>query len=579
MREEYPRPELVRKQWMNLNGEWDFAFDFGVSGVEMYFFDNRNKGYRFAELAAQQFVKKINVPFCPESKLSGICYTNFIGACCYRKAVKIPSDWNGRIILHFEAAFHTTYVTVNGDYVGSHKGGYTPFSFDITECVKNGEAEIFVYCIGDSRNPRQPSGKQSMTKNSVLCTYTRCTGIWQTVWLECVPKTYLMKIKTDADLDNACLYAHLQFSLLGQKSIMLVASLNGKEMGRITARTTSKELTVRLPLNEVHPWSVGNPVLYDLKILVETEHGVDCAESYFGMRKLEWDDKGFLLNGKRICLRMVLDQGYYREGIYTAPTAEALVRDIEISQNLGFNGARLHQKVFERRFLYECDKRGYLVWDEYPNWGFDYTTDSGLQYYLNEWMETVERDYNHPCVVAWVPLNETYWDVFGRKASEDFTRQLYLETKRFDASRPCVDASGGWHVLTDIFDTHDYIQDSEKFKRCYAKFNDGEIYNQEEGYSNKYGGQMFCLSEYGAIRRGNEGEAAKSEEEFCKRFVSFADPFLSNSRMAGFWYTQLYDVEQEQNGLYDYDRNPRFSEETTNKICAALRKMSAVEKE
>lgn len=320
-------------------------------------------------------------------------------------------------------------------------------------------------------------------------------------------------------------------------------------------------------------------MLYDLKILVETEHGVDCVESYFGMRKLEWDNKGFLLNSKRICLRMVLDQGYYREGIYTAPTAEALVRDIEISQSLGFNGARLHQKVFERRFLYECDKRGYLVWDEYPNWGFDYTTDSGLQYYLNEWMETVERDYNHPCVVAWVPLNETYWDVFGRKASEDFTRQLYLETKRFDPSRPCVDASGGWHVLTDIFDTHDYIQDSEKFKRCYAKFNDGEIYNQEEGYSNKYGGQMFCLSEYGAIRLGNEDEAANSEEEFCKRFVSFVDTLMSNPRMAGFCYTQLYDVEQEQNGLYDYDRNPRFSEETTNKICAALRKMSAVEKE
>lgn len=576
MRNEYPRPELVRDKWLSLNGKWEFAFDFGASGTERYFYDGVR--FRFDELAARKFDREINVPFCPESKLSGIEYTDFIGACMYKKTVKIPSDWNGKIILRFEAAFYETHVVVNGKYLGSHSGGYTPFAFDVTDCIADGEANIFVYCSGDSRNPRQPSGKQSMTYNSMICTYTRSTGIWQSVWLECVPDVYVTKMKFDPDVDNSRLNAKLTFSARGKKKVTLTASYDGKEVGKATATTTTNEVIMQLPLDELRLWSIDEPNLYDLRVEVKSDRGCDEFSSYFGMRKIEWDNVGLILNGERVCMRTVLDQGYYPDGIYTAPTAEDLAKDIVLSQAVGFNGARLHERVFERRFLYECDKRGYIVWGEYPSWGFDWTVDGALEYYLGEWMESMERDYNHPALIGWAPLNETYWELFGRKPNLEFTKQLYIETKRFDSVRPCVDSSGGVHTLTDFYDTHEYFQDTAEFDGYYRSFKDGEIFETGES---RYAGQPYWLSEFGGIRLidGTGDTVCKTEAEFRERVLSFLRTLMANPRMCGFCYTQLYDIEQENTGLYNYDRSPKLSEETIRAFREQMTKIAEVEKQ
>ena len=575
MREEYPRPELRRDKWLTLNGEWDFAFDFGASGVDMYFYDDKNKNYRFSELSSLEFDKKINVPFCPESKLSGVEYTDFINACRYRKTVTIPEDWKGRILLHFEAAFYETHVMVNNKYAGVHRGGYTPFSFDITDYIQDGKATVFVYCSGDSRNPKQPSGKQSMAFHPSQCFYTRSTGIWAPVWLECVPEIYLTGIRLDSDIDNACINMKLRFSSLGKKKVTANAVLDGVTAGSKTVQTNLCETFIQLPLKVVSEWSIENPVLYDLKITLESECGTDEIYSYFGMRSIELDKRGVKLNGKRICMKMVLDQGYYSDGLYTAPTSEDFGKDIALAQALGFNGARLHQKVFERRYLYECDRRGYIVWGEYPSWGFDYTASDALQYFLGEWLEAVERDYNHPSIIGWCPLNEN-WDIFSRKQNDDFVRQIYIETKRIDSMRPCIDVSWNYHVKTDIFDTHDYESDENIFVKHYAQFEDEKIFDP---FGQQYNGEPFFLSEYGGIVLAdkNEGVQVASEAEWIRRFVLFTRTLLNNSRVAGFCYTQLYDVEHEKNGIYYYDRTPRFSKKTMSEIKKLLDKKAAIE--
>lgn len=580
MREEHPRPELVRENWLSLCGDWAFAFDFARMGTEQYFFDEVQN--RFAELAAQSFDRKIRVPFCPESELSGVNHTDFIGACMYKKSVCIPEGWEGRILLNFEAAFYETHVVVGGNYLGSHKGGYTPFSFDVTDCIQNGKADIFVYCLGDSRNPEQPSGKQAMVRYGKICMYTRCTGIWAPVWLECVPDVYVKSLETQADPDNGCVHARLAFGGNGNKDVTLRAFLHGKEVGNAAAHTTLNELRVCLPLSETALWSPDDPALYDLGIEVASGGKVDAVRSYFGLRKIEWDKHGLILNGKRLCLKMVLDQGYYPDGLYTAPDALSFARDIALAQELGFNGARPHQKVFERRYLYECDKRGFLVWGEYPDWGFDHSSSGALQVFLPEWLESVERDISHPCVIGWCPQNETYMEINGNKVRADFTRQVYLETKRRDPSRPCIDASGGVHFLTDWFDVHEYFQDTDEFAGYFGALEPGSNYAGDPDLP-------WFLSEYGGTWLREEtatddkkpdasSNAAPDEREFIRRFTAFADTLLSNPRVAGFCYTQLYDVEQEKNGLYRFDRSPRFSEKALRAFREALSRPAASEK-
>lgn len=555
-RSEHPDPQFQRKDWLNLNGEWDFEFDFG------------NSGLRAGVLEKDEWSRKINVPFCPESKLSGIEYTDFIAAVWYRKSVTVTeAQLEGRVLIHFGAVDYETYLYVNGEEAGYHKGGYTSFTFDITEFLTAGENVIAVNARDDVRDPLVPRGKQSELYNSHGCDYTRTTGIWQTVWLEFVPKAYVKSFKLFPDTVNATL--GVSAVVEGEGAFKAEAFYDGRLVGSFE-KTAAGFVSGDIKLSETHLWEVGCGRLYDLKITF----GGDEISSYFGLRDIRIDGYKVLINGKSVFQRLVLDQGFYADGIYTAPSDEALEKDIRLSLAVGFNGARLHQKVFEPRFLYHCDRLGYIVWGEFGNWGLDYSRDGALEAMLPQWCESVARDFNHPAIIGWCPFNET-WDRDGRKQNDELLRIIYRVTKQLDETRPCIDTSGNFHVETDIFDVHDYEQKVEIFKGNYDRLmTEGVLFEHFPDRQEYDGKKPAFVSEYGGIQwslgsRGDAwgyGNAPKSEQEFIDRYKGLTDALLDNERMFGFCYTQLYDIEQEQNGLYYYDRSPKFDPELFRKI-------------
>lgn len=555
-RSEHPDPQFQRKNWLNLNGEWDFEFDFG------------NSGLRAGVLEKDEWSRKINVPFCPESKLSGIEYTDFIAAVWYRKSVTVTeAQLEGRVLIHFGAVDYETYLYVNGEEAGYHKGGYTSFTFDITEFLTAGENVIAVNARDDVRDPLVPRGKQSELYNSHGCDYTRTTGIWQTVWLEFVPKAYVKSFKLFPDTVNATL--GVSAVVEGEGAFKAEAFYDGRLVGSFE-KTAAGFVSGDIKLSETHLWEVGCGRLYDLKITF----GGDEISSYFGLRDIRIDGYKVLINGKSVFQRLVLDQGFYADGIYTAPSDEALEKDIRLSLAVGFNGARLHQKVFEPRFLYHCDRLGYIVWGEFGNWGLDYSRDGALEAMLPQWCESVARDFNHPAIVGWCPFNET-WDRDGRKQNDELLRIVYRVTKQLDETRPCIDTSGNFHVETDIFDVHDYEQKVEIFKGNYDRLmTEGVLFEHFPDRQEYDGKKPAFVSEYGGIQwslgsRGDAwgyGNAPKSEQEFIDRYKGLTDALLDNERMFGFCYTQLYDIEQEQNGLYYYDRSPKFDPELFRRI-------------
>ena len=555
-RSEHPDPQFQRKDWLNLNGEWDFEFDFG------------NSGLRAGVLEKDEWSRKINVPFCPESKLSGIEYTDFIAAVWYRKSVTVTeAQLEGRVLIHFGAVDYETYLYVNGEEAGYHKGGYTSFTFDITEFLTAGENVIAVNARDDVRDPLVPRGKQSELYNSHGCDYTRTTGICQTVWLEFVPKAYVKSFKLFPDTVNATL--GVSAVVEGEGAFKAEAFYDGRLVGSFE-KTAAGFVSGDIKLSETHLWEVGCGRLYDLKITF----GGDEISSYFGLRDIRIDGYKVLINGKSVFQRLVLDQGFYADGIYTAPSDEALEKDIRLSLAVGFNGARLHQKVFEPRFLYHCDRLGYIVWGEFGNWGLDYSRDGALEAMLPQWCESVARDFNHPAIVGWCPFNET-WDRDGRKQNDELLRIIYRVTKQLDETRPCIDTSGNFHVETDIFDVHDYEQKVEIFKGNYDRLmTEGVLFEHFPDRQEYDGKKPAFVSEYGGIQwslgsRGDAwgyGNAPKSEQEFIDRYKGLTDALLDNERMFGFCYTQLYDIEQEQNGLYYYDRSPKFDPELFRRI-------------
>ena len=554
-RSEHPFPQFERKTWENLNGEWDFEFDFGRSKLET------------GILQREEWERKIIVPFCPESKLSGIAHVDFIPAVWYRRKINITEkQLEGRILLHFGAVDYLTRVFINGKEAGSHKGGYSSFKFDITDLLTEGENTLVVYALDDVRSPLQPIGKQCREYYSRGCDYTRTTGIWQTVWLEFVPRNYIKSFKIFPDYLNGTVTVYAVVE--GNGTFEAKAFYDGKEMGTFSKKT-EKNVTGEIALSEIHLWEVGKGRLYDL----ELTFGDDEVKSYFGLRNVKLDGYKFLINGKSVFQRLVLDQGFYPDGIYTAPTEEDLINDIKISMDVGFNGARLHQKVFEPRFLYHCDRLGYIVWGEFANWGADYSSYQSLEIFLPQWLECVERDFNHPSIIGWCPFNET-WDVDGRRQNDEYIRNIYNATKHVDETRPCIDTSGNFHVETDIFDVHDYDQEPEVIKARYDKlmtegvlvdkFSDRQHYKGEATFVSEYGGIQWSINP--GERDWGYGTAPKTEEEFIARYKGLTDALLDNNRMFGFCYTQLYDIEQEQNGLYYYDRTPKFDTEIFRKI-------------
>ena len=569
-RSEYPRPQFSRPSWMNLNGQWQFEIDHGASG--------RARGLVEKEPLAQT----ITVPFCPESELSGINNKDFMAAVWYRRSFTLPAEAEGqRIFLNFGAVDYKCEAWVNGVSVGTHQGGYVSFSFEITDAVKPGENTVVVCADDDLRGGRQPFGKQCDQYHSRGCSYTRTTGIWQTVWLEWVPKTFIRSTRMIPDAMNGCVYieAAIDGNAKGMK-FHAGAMFGDKFEGCAWADVDGNRAKLTLKVEDVHLWTAGEGNLYDLELkLVDGDKDVDVAYSYFALRTISFDGKKCLINGKPVFQRLVLDQGFYPDGIYTAPTDDALRGDIELSMAMGFNGARLHQKVFEQRFLYWADKLGYLCWGEMANWGIDPAKPHSCNIFLREWLEVVERDFNAPSIVGWCPYNEV-WGESGDGLREMTLEMTYKATKAIDTTRPVIDVSGGLHTAyTDIFDTHDYEQSPEIYEKRYEP--GAELYDQFAGKHVGYDGKkpMF-VSEYGGIGWSvadtgwSYGNAPKTGEEFIERYTRLTGALLNNPEHMGFCYTQLTDVEQEQNGLYTYDRKPKFPKEHFR---AANMKKAAIE--
>lgn len=578
-RTNHPNPQFERKEIEIINGEWDFGFEKAKRNFK--FSTDEKKAVEIRE--NNNYPYKINVPFCVESELSGIQYKDFINMVWYKKTVEIKKNEN-RIFLCFGAADHLTTVLVNGNLAGRHKGGYTSFKFDITDLVKNGKNEIFVLCEDNVKHPFVIRGKQSEWKKSHACDYTRTTGIWQSVYLEYVPVNHVENFKIYPDHKNGLVT--LNINLNGKENLTCEAFYDGKNVGKAEFKNACGNEVVQIKLDETHLWEVGNGHLYDLEITF----GEDKVYTYFGLRNVRLDGYKFLINEKSVFQRLVLDQGFYKKGIYTAPSDEDLIKDIELSMALGFNGARLHQKVFDPKFLYFADQLGYIVWGEYANWGLDYSNSKSVDVFLNEWREAVERDFNHPALIGWCPFNET-WNYKGRRQYDPLLSTVYDYTKAVDNTRPCIDTSGNFHVKTDIFDLHDYSYDVEFFKKNYDRFMTEDYLYEHVLVDNPgrqtYRGEPVFISEYGGIKWVSDesikswgyGEDVKTPEEFAQRYVGLTDVIMSNYKMFGFCYTQLYDIEQEQNGLYTYDREKKFNDEIYQKIIDVNTQIAAIEKE
>jgi len=574
---EHPRPDLKRDLILNLNGEWEFEIDNECSGLEKRYYERTG------------FDGKINVPFCPESRLSGIGHTDFMNAVWYRRDVEIPEEWDGkRIILHIDAADYETHAFVNGKRVGMHRGGYTSFKFDISAYLTKGKNSICIYCRDDIRSENQVSGKQSHRFASYGCYYTRTTGIWQTVWLEAVGRAYVDGYKAYPNISepSVSLDVKTNADAIGA-TLKVTASYGGRCVGETSAKIASESTRVTLSLSEKHLWEPGRGELYDLSFELLKDGCADTVSGYFGLREIRLSkEHGLQINGRTVFGRFVLDQGFYPDGITTAPSDEALIFDIEASIKCGFNGARLHQKVFEPRFLYHADRLGYMVWAETGNWGLDHTLDESIYNFLPEWLEEIERDFSHPSIIGWCPFNET-WDKNGRQQSRRFLDTVYDVTRAIDKTRPVITTSGSFPTeRTDVHDVHEYEQDPKIFNSYFDEIENGIIKDQlyrADPRRQRYNTALpVFVSEYGGIKwvlnedatAWGYGKSVKTEDEFFTRLEGLTDVLLENKHVFAFCYTQLTDIEQEQNGILTYDRRFKFAPE---KFARIFSKKSVIE--
>ena len=574
-RPEHPNPQKKHSSFINLNGTWEFEYDNALNGKDKKYFNR------------EALEGKIEVPFCPESKLSGIGNTDFINAVWYRRDIDIESkDLEGNVLITFGAVDYETEVYINGKLAKTHIGGYTPFTVNATKYLTEGKNSLCVYAKDDKRWDI-PRGKQCGHFHSTGCDYTRTTGIWQTVYMEKLPKSYISNVKFTPDVTNKSVMAEVFTEGTGE--ICIEVSYEGKVVATASKSANNGKCDFVLSLSELHLWEIGAGRLYDVKVTL----GDDIFESYFGMREVRIEDKKFLINNKSSFHRFVLDQGFYQDGIYTAPTKEDIEKDILLSKELGFNGARPHMKVFEPLYLYYCDKHGYPVWGEFANWGLDFLNPETLGIALPQWIEAMERDYSHPSIIGWCPLNETNIShhALEKPIHDAIVYNMYVTTKAIDPTRPCIDTSGYVHqAYTDIYDMHNYTQDPEKMKADYEPMYRNEMPVDERNRAlarrSLYNGQPMFISEFGGAKWAGEivdnkqtswgyGNAPKTEDEFMERFKGLCHALMDNENVFGFCYTQLYDIEQEQNGLLYYDRTPKFE---MSKFKEILDKTAAIEK-
>ena len=563
-RPEHPRPDAFRTNWATLNGEWQFEID------------DHGDGEARGLVAGKDLSGKIIVPFCPESKLSGVGHYGLMRHTWFRRTFELPAAMKDqRVRLHFGGVDYQAWVWVNGKAVGSHIGGDVSFAFDITPFLKPGANEVVLHAFDDTPGGNQPTGKQTHTV-SEGCVYTRTTGIWQPVWLEAVGSSFVESfvVVPDPDRSRVLITAVVNGAGTGL-TLTATASAGASVVGSASAPLQEGTARLTLALSEKHLWEPGAPFLYDLKFsLAGGGTTVDEVASYFGLRKVTTEGRAILINGKRVFQRLILDQGFYPDGVWTAPSDAELKADIERSMAAGYNGARLHQKVFEPRYLYWADKLGYLVWGEFPNWGFNYQPVNYANF-TNEWSEVVRRDLNHPAIIGWCPFNET-----GGDAGE-LQRIVWRQTKDADPTRPVIESSGYAHTLPtpEVLDAHDYDQSPQSFRQRWMDFFRRDAVALE--LPARYGlarsrdrGEPFMVSEFGGTGWGDKqggwgyGNGPQNLEEFYQRYEGLVGALLDNPDMFGFCYTQLTDVEQEHNGLYYYDRRPKFDLKRLHAITA-----------
>ena len=596
-RPEYPRPQFVRENnWINLNGEWDFAFDDSNIGL-------KERWYK--KDSGRSFDRKIIVPFCFQSKLSGIEDRSFHEVIWYRREFEIsPQFIDKKVLIHFGAVDYRCRVYLNGEHVGSHEGGYIGFSLDITDYVE--EDNVLVVRVEDpSQDLEIPRGKQYWKKDLERIFYPRVSGIWQTVWLEFVSSNcYLKKLKFIPDIDKSELM--VEFNIQGTEFsdiFLLIETLFNEQnivkeeisldfLGKFEQRTITQlggrlfpktpnrfKFIIKIPENMLYLWDVDNPNLYDLHLLIynkKTGKIYDTVKSYFGMRKISisvlksYYNKQILLNNNPIYQKLFLVQGYWLGSLYTAPSEKDIIKDIQYIKDFGFNGLRTHQKAFDPRFLYWCDKMGVLVWGEIGN-SFIFTVESQMRL-LNEFITEIERDYNHPSIITWVPINES-WGVRSQSRRDSkrafYTLSLYYLIKSIDPTRLVIDDDGWWHTETDICSRHFYFD-----IKLLPKLFEDEIKNHQRALPKvylkpfKYKEEPIIYSEIGGFgyeldeKSGNKwgyGDLLKSGEELFDNVINLFKEFEKRkSWIQGFCYTELYDQFQEVNGLLTINRVPKF---------------------
>jgi beta-galactosidase/beta-glucuronidase len=579
-----PRPLLVRERWVSLDGEWEFALD-------------REAGWR--EPGDVSWDGRIRVPFSPETTLSGVAAVGFFSACWYRLRAPpfiTPDELSRghRLLLHFGAVDHHADIWANARWCGDHEGGYTPFTFDITPRAADAPIEIVVRAHDDPLDLAKPRGKQDWQLEPHSIWYPRTTGIWQTVWLEVVPPARIQQARWTPSLDRWEISAEITLggAVPDDARVFLRLGVGGQALVRDSYDVLSQEVNRRIAFpdpgiddsrNELL-WSPQSPTLLEATVELQDGAGrlLDRVTSYTALRSIAVQGDRILLNGRPYPVRMVLDQGYWPESGLTAPDDGALRRDVELAKAMGFNGVRKHQKIEDPRYLYWADRLGLLVWEEMPS-AYRFTTRA-VERLTREWMDTLARDYSHPCIMAWVPFNES-WGVPNlpdKPAERDWVRGLYHLTKTLDPTRPVIGNDGWESVATDIIGIHDYDDLPQEIA---ARYHSHEHRPRLFRHA-RPGGRMLVvgasahlehpvvLSEFGGIACSTDVGAtwgysrSVDAADLLAHYRQLLEVVRSRDMLAGFCYTQFADTYQEANGLLYADRTPKAPLE---EIAAATR--------
>ena len=574
-RPEHPRPDFQRDTFCNLNGAWQFAFDDEDAGL-------RERWYA----PGCSFDREITVPFAYQTRLSGIGPTDEIHPVLwYRRGFTVPAEMAGKnILLRFGAVDFAAWVYVNGELAGTHRGGYTPFCLDITRLLKDGVNDLCLR-VEDEPDCAQPRGKQYWARGLMGCWYTPVSGIWQTVYLEAVGDEALESVHITPDFDRHMCSVELDFANrpASPVEIELALSFEGKPVRSLRLETPSRrtcvpvDLIVQGELDPLHVWSPDHPSLYDVDVYVRRGGQLlDHVRTYFGLRKVEVRDGKVYLNNCPLYQRLVLDQGYWPDSLLTPPSDEAIQQDIRYTLDFGYNGARKHQKLEDPRYYYWADKMGLLVWGEVPS-AYEFCDDT-VKNLSDTLTGFIARDFNHPCIIAWVPLNESWGvrQIYTDKHQQALARLLYQTAKTLDGTR-MVSVNDGWEqVETDICALHDYAADGKVLADHFASREAVEKHacDWRPCYAQGVvptGKEAFLVTEYGGIAFSNIGlqgdaggmdswgyhDKVTSEEAFFKRFQSVTDAIRGIPYCQGYCYTQLTDVMQEVNGLLTPDRQPK----------------------